>query len=41
MINVDILEAAITDKTKALILNSPNNPTGAVFHQKPLKKLLI
>lgn len=25
------LEAAITDRTKALILNSPNNPSGAVY----------
>lgn len=30
-INIDILKAAITPKTKALIINSPNNPTGAVF----------
>lgn len=30
-INLEILKAAITDKTKAMIINSPNNPTGAVF----------
>lgn len=30
-INIDVLKAAITDKTKAIIINSPNNPTGAVF----------
>lgn len=30
-ITIDGLKAAITDKTKALIINSPNNPTGAVF----------
>lgn len=38
-INVDILEAAITDKTKALILNSPNNPTGAVFSPATFEKI--
>lgn len=30
-IDIDVLKAAITDKTKAIIINSPNNPTGAVF----------
>lgn len=29
--NLAALEAAITPKTKALLLNSPSNPTGAVF----------
>ncbi len=31
------LNAAITDKTKAIILNSPNNPTGAVLNDASLK----
>ena len=30
------LEAARTDKTKAIILNSPNNPTGVVYIEKEL-----
>lgn len=30
------LEAAITEKTKLLILNSPNNPTGAVYTKEEL-----
>jgi len=30
------LDAAITEKTKAIILNSPNNPTGAVLNEKSL-----
>ncbi|MGK0551030.1 pyridoxal phosphate-dependent aminotransferase [Enterococcus faecalis] len=30
-INLDLLKTKITPKTKALIINSPNNPTGAVF----------
>ncbi len=29
-------EKAITDKTKCLILNSPNNPTGAVYSKEEL-----
>lgn len=35
----DDLEAAITSKTKMLILNSPVNPTGAVYDEKELKKI--
>ena len=31
------LNAAITDKTKAIIINSPCNPTGTVFSQESLK----
>ena len=30
------LEASVTDKTKLLILNSPNNPTGAVYTKEEL-----
>ncbi|MBE7087381.1 MAG: pyridoxal phosphate-dependent aminotransferase [Clostridiales bacterium] len=33
------LENAITDKTKALILNSPNNPTGAVYTKSEILAL--
>lgn len=38
-LDVALLEAAITSKTKALILNSPNNPTGAVFSQEIFSKI--
>ncbi|MBP2098525.1 pyridoxal phosphate-dependent aminotransferase [Enterococcus rivorum] len=38
-INVDILKSAITDKTKAIIINSPNNPTGAVFSPEIFKEI--
>ncbi|AMB94348.1 aminotransferase class I/II-fold pyridoxal phosphate-dependent enzyme [Aerococcus sanguinicola] len=33
------LEAAITDKTKAIILNYPNNPTGAVCLREDIEAL--
>ncbi len=31
--------AVITDKTKCLILNSPNNPTGAVYSEEEIKSI--
>ncbi|GAA0077544.1 pyridoxal phosphate-dependent aminotransferase [Clostridium sp. CTA-5] len=31
------LESAVTDKTKAIILNSPNNPTGTIYHEEELR----
>lgn len=33
------IKAAITPKTKALIINSPNNPSGAVFPEKLLMEI--
>ena len=33
------LEAAITDKTRAIILNSPSNPTGMVYTEEELKAI--
>lgn len=33
------VEKAITDKTKAIILNSPNNPTGVIYSRENLEKL--
>lgn len=38
-IDVGAVEKAITANTKAIIINSPNNPTGAVFTEENLKKL--
>ncbi|MCP4395095.1 MAG: pyridoxal phosphate-dependent aminotransferase [Alphaproteobacteria bacterium] len=35
----ELLENAITPKTKWLILNSPSNPTGAVYKEEELKAL--
>ncbi|MBI5127207.1 pyridoxal phosphate-dependent aminotransferase [Candidatus Roizmanbacteria bacterium] len=36
-IDPQMLEKAITPKTKMLILNSPSNPTGVVYEEKELK----
>ncbi len=38
--DVDAIEAAITDKTKMLVVNSPNNPTGAVYTPEEITQLL-
>jgi aspartate aminotransferase len=36
-ITSQILEEALTERTRALILNSPNNPTGAVYDETELE----
>ena len=36
---IEDLKKAVTDKTKALILNSPNNPTGCVYSREELKEI--
>ena len=38
-IDFDLLEKKITQKTKAMIVNSPSNPSGAVLSVDSLKKL--
>ena len=38
-IDFDLLNKKITKKTKAIIINSPSNPTGAVLSEESLKKL--
>src|SRR5437764_1133371 len=35
--DLDEIAAKITDKTRVLIFNSPNNPTGTVFHEDALE----
>ncbi len=35
-LSADILKSHITDKTRGIILNSPSNPTGAVFSKNAL-----
>lgn len=36
----DALEAAVTPKTTALLLNSPNNPTGAVYEPEEIQRIV-
>ena len=38
-LSVDDLEKHVTEKTRALIINSPNNPTGAVLTKKDLEEI--
>ncbi|HNX23423.1 MAG TPA: pyridoxal phosphate-dependent aminotransferase [Spirochaetota bacterium] len=38
-INIDAIEKAITPKTKGIIINSPNNPTGKIYTEKEIDKL--
>ena len=38
-IDLDTLNAALTPRTRAVIINSPNNPSGAVLTADTLKKL--
>ncbi|HIQ77800.1 MAG TPA: pyridoxal phosphate-dependent aminotransferase [Candidatus Scatomorpha intestinavium] len=38
MPDVDAIAAAVTPKTKAVILNSPNNPTGVIYPADLLRK---
>ena len=38
-IKLDALESMLSENTAAIILNSPNNPSGVVYTQETLKKL--
>jgi aspartate/methionine/tyrosine aminotransferase len=38
-IDIDALEAAVTPRTRAIILNSPSNPTGAVLSAETLAEI--
>jgi aspartate aminotransferase len=38
--DLDVIRAAITDKTRMILLNSPNNPTGAVFTPKEISGIV-
>lgn len=36
---IEQLEKALTDKTKAIVLNSPSNPTGMIYTEEELRQL--
>lgn len=38
-LNIKAIEEAITSKTRAIIVNSPNNPTGAIYSENELRAL--
>ena len=38
-LSIDNIRAAITDRTRAIIINTPNNPTGAVYGREELRAL--
>ena len=37
--SLDEFEQKITPKTKAVIVNTPNNPTGVVYSEETIKKM--
>lgn len=37
--DLDALKAAVTDKTKAIVINTPNNPSGAVYSEETLRAI--
>lgn len=39
--NLDMLDEKITERTKALIINTPNNPTGVVYSKETLERLQV
>lgn len=39
MLDIDAIEAAITPKTAAIIINTPNNPVGSVYDDENLEAL--
>ncbi|BDQ33796.1 pyridoxal phosphate-dependent aminotransferase [Pseudodesulfovibrio portus] len=38
-LDLDAMDKAITDKTRVVLINSPNNPTGAVYSREQLEGL--
>jgi len=39
--DLEALEQAVNSKTRAVILNSPNNPSGAVYSRETLEKMAV
>ena len=40
-LDIKNIEAAITDKTRAIIINSPNNPTGKIYSESEINSLAL
>lgn len=38
--NIELMRNSITDKTKAILINSPNNPTGYAFNQEEMHEIV-
>jgi aspartate aminotransferase len=38
-LDIDAIADAVTEKTKAIVINSPNNPTGAVYAHDDLERI--
>ncbi len=38
--DLEVIEAAVSDKTKAIIVNNPNNPSGAVYPKAAMEALM-
>ncbi|MHA2182503.1 MAG: pyridoxal phosphate-dependent aminotransferase, partial [Promethearchaeota archaeon] len=38
--NIELMKKSITKKTKAILINSPNNPTGSALKVKELKEIV-
>lgn len=39
-LDIDDISAKVNEKTRAIIINTPNNPTGAVYSKETLQKLV-
>lgn len=37
--NIEAMEAAVTERTRVIIINSPNNPTGCIYSEETLVRL--
>ncbi len=39
-LDIDAIESAVSDKTRAIVINNPQNPTGSVFDSKQIDALM-
>ncbi len=40
-LDIEAIDAAINERTKAIIINSPNNPTGRIYSQQRMSELAL